>query len=162
MARPVCKRFWSSGLFRSATTYPGTEEPEPRWRSARPGPHNVIGLFAAIQTARVPGRRFDCHAISRQPLANIVWVIALTSRDSPNLTPRSERRPQRTSPSAAAPPRRSGLIYWRERRPRHSCVLSPTGSSPSVPVPYPFAQDARVPPERHGSAAFADICSLAC
>jgi Winged helix-turn helix len=47
MARPVCKLISSILPFQSAPTYPASEPcSPPRWSSARPGPHKVLGVSA--------------------------------------------------------------------------------------------------------------------
>ena len=105
-------RVFASCLIQSAATYPALgQSQEPRWRSAQPGPHNPTDLMGHLtyQVSRLP---FDCEAISRPPLANIVSSSSPYSTRPTKFhtaiggfTPRLIRCPQRTSPAAAAPPR---------------------------------------------------------
>ena len=56
----------------SAPTYPVSRtKPRPRWRSARPGSHNLVGVKRHVghQISKPP---FYCQAISLPPPANIV------------------------------------------------------------------------------------------
>ena len=60
----------------SAPTYPVSRtKPRPRWRSARPGSHNLVGVKRHVghQISKLP---FYCQAISLPPSANIATARA--------------------------------------------------------------------------------------
>src|ERR1700688_3302762 len=104
----------------SALTYPASEVfSRPRWRYARPGPHNSSASCAAFNT-RLPERRLTVRPSRLHPLANpacTTGAFAPTERISTR--PRIPRWRQTVS-RAAAPPRRSSPACWPRRRPRHS------------------------------------------
>jgi hypothetical protein len=72
MARPVCKQLYRDRQWSVCFNVFGFgESSQPRWRFARSGPHNILGVERRFfnQVSRTP---FDCQAISLSPPANII------------------------------------------------------------------------------------------
>jgi hypothetical protein len=115
------REFLRSCLFRSASTYPVSEQSsQPRWRSAQPGPHNEVGRVRAITCPRFPSCRSTVRPSRFHHSQTSSARQRLTPRYELSLTPRPANRQRQISPFAAAPPRRSAPICWPEPRQPHS------------------------------------------
>ena len=160
---PRLREFLRCCLLQSASTYPALEQSsEPRWRSAQPGPHNLIDLGRAIKFYRFPSCR---STVRPSRFHHSQTSLALHDFDRENghiLTPQPANPQQRTSPVSAARPRRSEPICWPEPPQRYFCAPAQAGLSPSVRAACHGPRDMGAPNERHGSAAFEGICFLAC
>ena len=103
---------WRPGGERSAATYPAPgRSPLPRWRYARPGPHNDAGLWGRLlrQVAEPP---VDRQAISpHHPQTSHGPRRRVRAADR-SCSTRPRRAPARSRGRGAAPPRRRAPACW--------------------------------------------------